>query len=131
MGFPGGSVGKESTCNPGDPGLIPGSGRSPGGRHGNQLQYSSLENPHGGRGLVGYSPWGSKESDMTEQLTLNTNQYLRNSKFSVCNVLHHQKVGAGMLLTIQMAVPCTLSLHRVPEFLCREQSLGTRNPSLK
>ena len=45
MGFPGGSVGKESPCNAGDVGLIPGSGRSPGGGHGNPLQYSYLENP--------------------------------------------------------------------------------------
>ena len=44
-GFPGGSVGKESACNAGDPGLIPGLGRSPGERHGNPLQYSCLENP--------------------------------------------------------------------------------------
>ena len=45
MGFPGGSDGKESTCNAGDLGLIPGSGRSPGGRQGNPPQYSCLENP--------------------------------------------------------------------------------------
>ena len=44
-GFPGGSVGKESTCNEGDLGLILGLGRSPGGGHGNPLQHSSLENP--------------------------------------------------------------------------------------
>ena len=44
-GFPGGSVDKESTCNAGDAGLIPGSGRSPGGGYGNSLQYSGLENP--------------------------------------------------------------------------------------
>ena len=43
--FPGGSDGKENACNAGDLGLIPGSGRSPGGGHGNQLQYSCLENP--------------------------------------------------------------------------------------
>ena len=47
-------------------GLIPGLGRSLGGRHGNPLQYSCLENPHGQRSLVGYSPWGRKESDTTE-----------------------------------------------------------------
>ena len=41
----------------------------PGGGHGNLLQYSSLEDPHGQRSLGGYSPWGRKESDMTEQLT--------------------------------------------------------------
>ena len=45
LGFPGGSEGKESTCNAGDLGLIPGLGRSPGGGHGNPLQYSYLENP--------------------------------------------------------------------------------------
>ena len=45
MGFPGGSDGKASACNAGDPGLIPGSGRSPGEGNGNPLQYSCLENP--------------------------------------------------------------------------------------
>ena len=49
LGFPRGSDGKESTCNAGDLGLIPGMGRSPGGGHGNPLQYSCLENPHGQR----------------------------------------------------------------------------------
>ena len=44
-GFSGGSDGKESTCNAGDPGSIPGLGRSPRGGHGNPLQYSCLENP--------------------------------------------------------------------------------------
>ena len=42
--FPGGSVGKESACNAGDPGSIPGSGRSPGEGKGSPLQYSGLEN---------------------------------------------------------------------------------------
>ena len=45
---------------------IPGLGRSPGGGYGNPLQYSCLENPHGQRSLVGYSPWGHKELDTTE-----------------------------------------------------------------
>ena len=56
--------------NVGDLGPIPGLGRSPGGGHGNPLQYSCLENPHGQRSLVGCSPWGCKESDMTEQLSI-------------------------------------------------------------
>ena len=66
LGFPGGSDGKESTCNVGDLGLIPGLGRSPRGGHDNPLQYACLENPHGQRNLVGYSPWDHKELDMTE-----------------------------------------------------------------
>ena len=44
-GFPHSSVGKSSACNAGDPGSIPGSGRSPEERNGNPLQYSCLENP--------------------------------------------------------------------------------------
>ena len=43
--FPGGSDGKASVYNAGDPGSIPGQGRSPGKRNGNPLQYSCLENP--------------------------------------------------------------------------------------
>ena len=45
LSFPGGSDSKESACNAADLGSIPGLGRSPGGRHGNPLQYSCLENP--------------------------------------------------------------------------------------
>ena len=45
MGFPGGSDGKDSACNAGDLGSIPGSGRYPGEGNGNALQYSGLENP--------------------------------------------------------------------------------------
>ena len=44
MGFPGGSVVKNPPANAGDAGLIPGLGRSPGGGHGNPLQYSRLGN---------------------------------------------------------------------------------------
>ena len=50
----------------GDAGSIPVLGRSPEGGHGNPLQYSCLENPHGQRRLAGYSPWACKELDMTE-----------------------------------------------------------------
>ena len=68
MGFPGSSDGKASACNVGDPGLIPGSERSPGEGNGNPLQYLLPEKFHGQRSLVGYSPWDCKESDITEQL---------------------------------------------------------------
>ena len=53
-------------------GSVPRSGRSPGEANGNPLQYSCLENPHGQRSLVGYSPWDHKESDTTEQLITET-----------------------------------------------------------
>ena len=61
--FPGGSEVKASAWNAGDPGSIPGSGRSPGEGNGNPLQYFYLENPMEGGA---YSPWGRKESDTTE-----------------------------------------------------------------
>ena len=69
LGFPGGSDGKESTCNVEDLGSIPDWGISPGEGNGYPLQYSCLENPHGQRSLTGCHPWACKESDMTEQLS--------------------------------------------------------------
>ena len=56
LGLSGGSDCKESACNVGVLGSIPGLGRFPGGGLGNLLQYSCLENPPGQRSLVGYSP---------------------------------------------------------------------------
>ena len=70
MGFPGGSQGKESAYNAGDPGLVPGLGRFPGEGNGYPLQYSCLGNLMDTRSLAGYSPWGCKELDSTERLTL-------------------------------------------------------------
>ena len=60
MGFPHSSVGKESACNAGDLGSIPGLRRSSGEGNGNPLQYSCLENPMDRGALAGYSPWGHK-----------------------------------------------------------------------
>ena len=71
-GSSGGSAGKESACHMGDLDSIPGLRRSPGGGHGNPFQYACLGNPHGQRHLVGYSPWGHKESDTTEPLSIHT-----------------------------------------------------------
>ena len=65
-GFPDGSHGKESACNVGTLGSIPGLGRCPGEGNGNSPQYSCLDNSTD----RGYSPWGLKESDKTEWLTL-------------------------------------------------------------
>ena len=45
---------------------IPESERTPGGGHGNLLQYSCLENPHGQRSLVGFCPWGCKETRLSD-----------------------------------------------------------------
>ena len=76
MGFLDGSEGKESACNAGDTGevgLIPGSGRSPGGGNGNPLQYSCLGNP------VDRGTWQAIAHGVTKELhmiwQLNNNKY--------------------------------------------------------
>ena len=69
--FLGGSEVKASVSNAGDLGSIPGSGRSPGEGNGKPLQYSCLENSMSrGAWQAMYSPWGHKESDTIERLTL-------------------------------------------------------------
>ena len=75
MGFPGGSDGKESTCNVGDLGSIPELGISPGEENGYQLQYSCLEKSTDrgawwSRGGHMVAPWGSQRVNTTERLTL-------------------------------------------------------------
>ena len=69
MGFPAGSDSKESACSTGDPGSIPESGRSPGRRKWLSTPIFLPGESHGQRSLVGYSPWGHKELDMTERPT--------------------------------------------------------------
>ena len=64
-GLPGWLSGKEPACSAGDAGLIPGTGRSPGGGHGNPLQYSCLENPRD-RAAWQATVHGVAESDTTE-----------------------------------------------------------------
>jgi len=75
MGFPGGSDGKESACNMGDLGLIPGSGRSPWRRPWQPTPVFLPGEFHGQRNLTSYRPWDHKESDTTEQLS--TAQYIK------------------------------------------------------
>ena len=78
-------VNKES-CN-GRPGFSPWVGKIPGGVNGNPLQYSFLENPHGQRSLMGYSPWGCKESDTTEWLSTWVVKHYKD-----CGVLYKYKL---------------------------------------
>ena len=67
--FPGGPDGKESACNAADLGSIPRLGRSLGEGNGDPLPVFLPGELHGQKSLVGYSPWGRKESDTTELLT--------------------------------------------------------------
>ena len=65
--FPGDSDGEVSVCNAGDLGLIPELERFPWRRKWQPPPVLLPGKPHGQRSLVGYSPWGHKESDMTER----------------------------------------------------------------
>ena len=66
LGFPGGSEVKESACNAGDPGSIPGSGRFPQRRQWQPTPVFLPEKTYGRRSLAGYSPRGRKELEVTE-----------------------------------------------------------------
>jgi len=99
---------KNRPAMPGDPSSIPGLGRSPGEGNGNPLQYSCLENPMDKRSLVGYSPWGHKESDTTGRLTDTSNNFswlFRHSSssslisFSICLPLEFSVSGVISWLT--------------------------------
>ena len=68
LGFLAEADGKESACSVGDLASIPKMGRYPGGWNDKPLQYSCLENSHGQRSLVVYSPWGLKELEVAERL---------------------------------------------------------------
>ena len=87
MGFPGGSEVKASAWNAGGRGSIPGSGRSPGEGKWHPTPILLPGESHGGRSLVGYSPWGREELDTTEQLHL-TLYYLTLFTSTLSRVLH-------------------------------------------
>ena len=75
LGFPCGSAGKESACNVGNPGSIPGLGRS---REKGKATDSSIL-----AWRIHYSPWGCKESDTTERLSLSFEEYQQYDCFEV------------------------------------------------
>ena len=72
-GFSGGSDGKESACNAGDRGSIPGLGRS--SEEGNGTPVFLPGRFHGQRSLASYSPWGRKKLDITERLNTHTHTH--------------------------------------------------------
>ena len=101
LGFPGGSDAKESAYNAGLLGLIPGLGRFLGEGNGNPLQHSCLKNS---TDLVGYSPWGQKELDMTKRLSL---IYLEKYLFRFfCPFLNFILLSCMSCLYILQIIPC-------------------------
>ena len=99
--FLGGSDGKASAYNAGDLGSIPGSRRSPGEGNGNPLQYFLPGKSRGRRSLVGYSPWGRKESDTTEQLHFTSLHFMLQTKVKrILRVLNTKKKSFSYLFNV-------------------------------
>ena len=125
-GFPGGSDGEQSACSAGDPGSIPGSGRSPGEGTGNPLQYSCLGNPmdrgtlprksHGQRSLEGYSPWGHRVrhdwATTSHTSTLQGTEAMLTSKTCYWNCCH---VSKGLVTSLKRPLSTSLQNETVDQ----------------
>ena len=86
-----GSDRREFTCNVGDLSSIPGLRRSPGGGHGNSSILAWRIPMAGGWGLVGCSPWGRKDLDMTEQQITAEWLYMEPRKMVLMNLFAEQQ----------------------------------------
>ena len=93
LDFPGGSDSNGFACNAGDPGSVPGSGRSPGEGKGSPVFLPGRF--HGQRSLVSYSPWGPKESDTTERLSLSLTEVCSDTKAASVRGRSHACLRAG------------------------------------
>ena len=117
VNFPGGSVVENPPANAGDtgdPGSIPGSGRSRGGGNGNPLQYFLSGKSNGQRSLAGYSPWSCKESDMTEWLSMHTcMNFLHTFLCGICTLNFLLGMYQGMELVGHMVSLCLFVLFRL------------------
>ena len=112
MGFPCGSAGKESACNAGDPGSIPGLGRSPGEGKGHPLQYSGLENS------MDCIVHGVAESDMIEQLSLHFIANLQCCVIYFCTAKYFSYIHSFLVFFSIMFYHMTLNI-----VLCAIQSV--------
>ena len=135
MGFPGGSDGKASACNVGDPGSIPGLGRSPGEGNGNPLQYSCLENPTDG-GAWWATVHGVAASDTTERLhSLHFPSLLMGFSL-IFSFMFHVPTGmkSGEASTHWNIWTCVCSNphdHHLDTGLCPRKFLWVRSPPLE
>ena len=93
--------------------MIPTSGRSPGEGNGNPLQYSGES--HGQRSLAGHSPWGRKELDMTERLTLSLSLYTYTYTYTFFFIFLKNFLFVYLFLAVPGLCCCTLVLSTFSE----------------
>ena len=126
----GSSNGKKSGHDAGNLGCIPGLRRFPGERHGNPLQYSCLENPHGQRILGGHSPWNRKELNMIEWLTLShTYLPIQFSCSVVSDSLRPMDSVPGFPVHHQFLEPAQTHVHRVGGAIQPSHPLSSPSPT--
>ena len=124
-GFPGGSDGKESACNTGDPGSVPGLGRSLGAGNGNPLQYFCLENPMD-RGDWRATVHGVAESWMW--LSIHTHTHTHTHSDTAGNLKPRNSHGPGPVLSpghqedaaIKLCYPCSMGQAQTKKPHCSE-----------
>ena len=105
LGFPGGSDGKESTCNAGELGLIPGVRKTLWRKEWQPTPVFLPGEFHGQRSLAGYMPWGGKESDITEPLTLSLSSDSRSC------LLNHYPAGSPFPYRIYLEEKASPLIH--------------------
>ena len=129
LGFPGGSHCKEAACNSGDLGLIPGLGRSPGEGHGNTLQCSGLENPHGRRAWRVIVHGITKSQDTTERLSTQQNIiFLVQISLNLSMIVHNLLLGL-LVTVIKPIFSSTFSFSPILVFTLYCITLCSPNPS--
>ena len=134
-GYPGGSDSKESSCNAGVPGSIPGLGRSPGEENSYPLQYSLLRESQGQRSLLHHSPWGHKELDTTEWLNMHASYLYPSVQFSsvaqlfptLCDPMNHST--PGLPVHHQLPESTKTHVHWVSDAIQPSHSLSSPSPT--
>ena len=113
FGFPCGSDGKESACNAGDPGSIPGSGRSPGEGNGNPLRYSCLENP------MDREAWQATVHEAAQN-------WIRLKQLSTCTCTHTQIRTHRYTLTVKEHPEVFIEREKIKEVGKEKERDGSR-----
>ena len=117
---------KNLPTNAGDLASIPRLGRSPGGGHGDPLQYSCLDNPHGQRSLVGYSPWDRKELDITEATELTRTWSNEEDEYEHLSAILRNNLAMGCRFVIKWKLEILLGYcHHVGYLLKRYADLAS------